>query len=101
MSEAVALHVAAIDSAAMRVVVASGEGHKDRYTILSQRALEALRDYWRAYRPQHPDGWLFPGPGAFGHITSSEAGLPWRLSRPWVERALPHLCPSTTRASRF
>ena len=75
VSEAAALHVAAIDSAAMRVFVAGGKGHKDRYTILAQRALEALRDYWRAYRPQHPDGWLFPGPGASGHITSSGIAL--------------------------
>lgn len=75
VSEAAALRVADIDSAAMRVFVAGGKGSKDRYTILSQMALEALREYWRAYRPQHPAGWLFPGPGAAGHITSSGISL--------------------------
>jgi site-specific recombinase XerD len=75
VSEAASLHVADIDSAAMRVFVAGGKGNKDRYTILSQMALEALRDDWRASRPQHPDGWLFPGPGASGHITPSGISL--------------------------
>lgn len=75
VSEAAGLHVADIDSAAMRVFVASGKGNKDRYTLLSQTALEALRDYWRGYRPQHPEGWLFPGPGATGHITASGIAL--------------------------
>lgn len=75
VSAAASLHGADVDSAAMRVLVVSGQGHNDRYTILSQLALEALRDYWRAYRPQHPEGWLFPGPGASGHITSSGISL--------------------------
>ena len=75
VSEAAGLHVADIDSAAMRVFVAGGKGNKDRYTLLSQTALEALRDYWRVYRPQHPAGWLFPGPGATGHITASGIAL--------------------------
>ncbi len=71
VSEAAALHVGDIDSLAMRVLVSGGKGNKDRYTLLSQTALIALREYWRAYRPHHADGWLFPGSNASGHITSA------------------------------
>ena len=44
---------------------------QERYTLLSKAALTALRDYWRACRPHHPDGWLFPGSGPTGHITAA------------------------------
>lgn len=71
VSEAAALHTADIDSTAMRVFVSGGKGNKDRYTILSQTALLALRAYWRAYRPHHAAGWLFPGSNASGHMTSA------------------------------
>jgi integrase/recombinase XerD len=42
----------------MMVRVEQGKGHKDRYTILAQRSLELLREYWRQYRPGE---WLFFG----------------------------------------
>ena len=61
VSEICALRVQDIDSKQMRVFVRCGKRNKDRYTILSQNTLEILRDYWRAYRPYHPDGLLFPG----------------------------------------
>jgi integrase/recombinase XerD len=47
-----------IDSARMAIRVEKGKGGKDRYTLLSNRALEVLREYWRIYRPKQ---WLFPG----------------------------------------
>ena len=71
ISEAAAMKVPHIDSAAMRVRVVGGKGSQDRYTLLSKAALTALREYWRACRPQHPDGWLFPGSCPSGHITSA------------------------------
>jgi site-specific recombinase XerD len=43
----------AIDSARMQVHVVQGKGKKDRYTILSKKALEALRNYYRKERPRH------------------------------------------------
>ena len=61
VSEICALRVQDIDSKQMRVFVRCGKRSKDRYTILSQSTLEILRDYWRTYRPHHPDGLLFPG----------------------------------------
>jgi len=59
LSEACSLRVRDIDSEAMRVFINHGKGGKDRYTLLSQTNLDILRDYWNAYRPKHPDGWLF------------------------------------------
>ncbi len=60
-----------IDSAAMRLLVAGGKGKKDRYTLLSKDCLETLRRYWRAYRPNSPEGWLFPGAKNVGKMTVS------------------------------
>jgi site-specific recombinase XerD len=42
----------------MRIRVEQGKGKKDRYTILSQRTLEVLRDH---FRYQRPGEWLFCG----------------------------------------
>lgn len=69
VGEVCRLRVCDIDSEAMRVFVKGGKGKKDRYTILSKRSLQCLRDYWRAYRPESPDGWLFPSDNPSGHIT--------------------------------
>jgi len=70
VSEAAALKVHHIDSKVMRVLVACGKGGKARYTLLSENCLLELRKYWRAYRPQHPEGWLFPGKSKVTHVTS-------------------------------
>ncbi len=58
VSEGAHLRVCDIDSDRMRIFVKQGKGKKDRYTLLSKIALEELRTYWRATRP---DYWLFPG----------------------------------------
>jgi site-specific recombinase XerD len=52
----------------MVIRVQQGKGEKDRYTLLAQRTLEVLRDYWRAYRPEE---WLFPGQPAKGALSIS------------------------------
>ena len=58
LSEVVHLKVLDIDSQRMTIRVRQGKGQKDRYTLLAQRTLEVLREYWKQYRPQ---SWLFPG----------------------------------------
>jgi site-specific recombinase XerD len=58
LSEALHLKIIDIDSEAMLIRVDQGKGNKDRYTILAQRTLEVLRDYWKACQPVD---WLFPG----------------------------------------
>ena len=59
VSEVVRLRPADIDSQRMMIRIVCGKRAKDRYTLLSPRLLDALRAYWRAYRPQT---WLFPSP---------------------------------------
>jgi integrase/recombinase XerD len=58
LTEAARLKVTDIDSKRMLVRIKQGKGRKDRYTILSKTALEALREYWDQYRPKD---WLFAG----------------------------------------
>jgi site-specific recombinase XerD len=65
VSEAAKLKVTDIDSKRMMVRVHQGKGRKDRYSILSQTALELLRRYWRQYRPKE---WLFEGQKDGTHI---------------------------------
>jgi site-specific recombinase XerD len=57
VSELVRLKPIHIHSERMLVRVDQGKGNKDRYTLLSERLLEELRSYWRAYQPGE---WLFP-----------------------------------------
>jgi len=59
ISEIVKLRVQDIDRQGIRIYVQKGKGNKDRYTLLSQRNLELLREYWKQYRPNHPEGYLF------------------------------------------
>lgn len=70
VSEAVQLKVTDIDGGRMTVRVEQGKGRKDRYTTLSPRLLQDLREYWRAYRPPH---WLFPGQPPERHMPSETA----------------------------
>lgn len=59
VSEACALQPADIETAPDRMClkVRQGKGGQDRYTLLSPRLLDTLREYWRRYRP---GPWLFP-----------------------------------------
>jgi site-specific recombinase XerD len=71
VSEAAALKIQHIDSKTMRVFVQCGKGGKDRYTLLSDACLYALREYWKMYRPRHREGWLFLSTYDVTHITST------------------------------
>lgn len=57
VSEVARLKPIHIHSERMLIHVVQGKGRKDRYTLLSPRLLEELRQYWREYRPGE---WLFP-----------------------------------------
>ncbi len=65
ISETSRLKITDIDSKRMMVYIRQGKGGKDRYSILSQTALECLRQYWRDYRPKE---WLFEGQTQDKHI---------------------------------
>jgi len=56
VGEARCLKISDIDSSRMLVRVEQAKGHKDRYTVLSPKALELLRVYWKLYKPKY---WLF------------------------------------------
>ena len=58
ISEATHLRISDIDSKTMRLHVRLGKGAKERYSKLSQTALQTLRRYWAAYQP---NDFLFPG----------------------------------------
>lgn len=68
VSETARLKLTDIDSKRMTVRVSNGKGGKDRYSILSETALEHLRRYWKKY---HPTEWLFTGAKGKGHISLS------------------------------
>jgi site-specific recombinase XerD len=58
VSELINLRVTDIDSQRELICVRQGKGRKDRQVMLSPKLLEALRSYWKRYRPRT---WLFPG----------------------------------------
>lgn len=56
-----------IDSARMQIHIVQGKGKKDRYTILSVKALETLRMY---YKSERPSCFLFEAQGNKGKALS-------------------------------
>jgi len=58
VGEVVKLKPEDIDSKRMLIYIRGSKGRKDRYTLLSQKALEILRQYWKKYKPIK---WLFGG----------------------------------------
>jgi site-specific recombinase XerD len=70
VSEAVRLKPEHIESdpSRMMIRIEQGKGRKDRYTVLSEKLLWELREYWKKYSPGR---WLFPGQKPDTHITSS------------------------------
>jgi len=67
VSEACRLRPEHIDSKRM-LLCFRGKGDKERCTLLSQRLLEYLREYWRDERPNN--GWMFPGQRRHSHVSS-------------------------------
>lgn len=61
VSEAAHLKISDIHSDNMRIFIRQSKGNKDRFTILSQKNLLLLREYWKVF---HPTSWLFPGSSA-------------------------------------
>jgi site-specific recombinase XerD len=78
VSETARLKMTDIDSKRMMVRVRQGKGGNDRYSILSQTALEHLRQYWRKYRPTE---WLFEGAKKDDHISTHSIQLMFYAAR--------------------
>jgi len=67
VGEVIRLKVSDIDSKKMQIHIRQAKGQKDRFTILSERNLHCLRDYYRSYRP---DEWMFyPWSDKTRHLT--------------------------------
>jgi len=74
-SEVVSLKVADIDSERMVMRVEQGKGRKDRYAMLSEPLLKALRVWWKEARSRGvmlPGGWLFPGQNPVNSLTTRQ-----------------------------
>jgi site-specific recombinase XerD len=67
VSEVVRLRSEDLDVARGLLRVRHGKGAKDRFTLLSAHALEAVRVYREAFQPQ---GWLFPGQPSEQHYST-------------------------------
>lgn len=88
VSEVVRLRMEDIDVNRRMIRIRGGKGRKDRYTLLSDVALVALREYWQAYRPKD---WIFLGSKPNCHLTTrtvekildaarKKAGLPEHIT---------------------
>lgn len=66
VGEVVKLKPADVDGKRMLIHVKGAKGRKDRYSILSIKALSVLREYWRRFKPKT---WLFEGARARRYIT--------------------------------
>ena len=68
ISEAVNLQMTDIKRDKNCIFVRDAKGKKDRYTLLSQKALEMLQTYYKQYRPEY---WLFEGQDGGRYSTRS------------------------------
>ena len=59
ISEATNIRIEDIDSKNMRLFVRNGKGERQRYTVLPKASLEMLRECYRRYKPNHPEGYMF------------------------------------------
>lgn len=72
VSEVAKLRICDICSKSMRVRVEHAKHNTNRYTILSETALDILRKYFRAYFPSKSyriEDWLFPGQKQNKHVS--------------------------------
>jgi site-specific recombinase XerD len=85
------LRIDDIDSNRGVLHVREGKGNKERLTLLPERLLTALRDYWRIVRPPGP--WLFPGGTPEGTVgrTKLQRGFREAAKRARIrKRVTPH-----------
>jgi len=87
--ETARLRIIDIDSKRMLIRVEQGKGKKDRYTLLSQIALETLREYWKEYRPKV---WLFPGQNPENYISVSYIQVGFKRARTKAGITKPATC---------
>jgi len=67
VGEVVKIKLEDIDAERKLIHVKKSKGRKDRYTLLSEHALQILKDYLKEYRPSK---WLFEGSRKGNHIST-------------------------------
>ena len=93
-SELINLKVADIDSQRMLIKVCGAKGKKDRFTLLSEKLVLELRDYYKEYTPQI---WLFEGQkGGQYSATSIEKIFGQAVKRAQIRK---HVTPHSLRHS--
>jgi site-specific recombinase XerD len=70
VSEVVRLKRQDVDLSRKLIVINSGKGRKDRYTILADTAITAIRNY---YLHNNLSAWLFPGADPDNHLSVRSA----------------------------
>ena len=93
-SELINLKITDIDSRRMLIRISNSKGNKDRYTLLSEKLVELLRDYFRFYRPKH---WLFEGQGGGPYSATSIENIFRKALR--KAKITKHATPHTLRHS--
>ena len=78
-----------IDSDRMQIRIENGKGQKDRYSILSKKVLQLLREYVREYQPNE---YLFEWQGGGQYSSSSIQALMRRYKKKCgiTKKATPH-----------
>lgn len=93
-SEVINLKISDIDSKRMLIKIVNSKGGKDRYTLLSQKLVKLLRDYYKFYKPKE---WLFEGQGGGQYsATSIEKIFSKALKQAGINK---HATPHTLRHS--
>jgi len=70
VSEVVALKKEHIDLSRRVIFIKLGKGRKDRYTMLSDKAADFIKQYYEQYKI---DKWIFPGQSGVKHLTIRSA----------------------------
>jgi site-specific recombinase XerD len=92
VSEVCRLRPEDIDSKRKLIHVRLGKGSRDRYVMLADRLLLALRQYWMKVKPQGE--WLFPGAKKGAHLTPLSVQLAVKKAAKAVKltkRVTPHV----------
>jgi site-specific recombinase XerD len=71
-SELINLKITDIDSQRMLIRITQSKGNKDRHTLLSEKLLKLLRDYYKFCKPEY---WLFEGQGGGQYSATSIANI--------------------------
>lgn len=77
-AELLNLKVTDIDSDRMMIRVEQSKGNKDRYTLLSEKLLLQLREYYKAY---HPKNYLFEGANGSQYSETSVSQIVKRAAK--------------------